>query len=274
MKQRVSYLFVFLLSYASFTYSQVSETLSFEQAKLEMLCQAIRFNYRYQGQSAYIKTLDCRSLKALGNSIPSRFKSSTRLYRTYAERSYSQLPDIESRLEKLQKDLIAELESIGQIAHGHNAKKLLEWNRALQQLNREFEGIRARTLQRQSQTQEAMPVPEATFSEQTEQETTMLQENTHDISTGLVENVPSHENHGLWIITILSVFVALTSASIAYVIYVRSKSEMAALREIVYERYNLLDRRFDLFYQQLTKQDQEAGANPPSGPQAEEDDEA
>jgi hypothetical protein len=49
---------------------------------------------------------------------------------------------------------------------------------------------------------------------------------------------------------------------------------MAALREVVYERYNLLDRRFDLFYQQLTKQDQETGANPPSGPQAEEDDEA
>jgi hypothetical protein len=37
---------------------------------------------------------------------------------------------------------------------------------------------------------------------------------------------------------------------------VRSKSEIAALREMVYERYNLLDRRFDLFYQQLSKQRQ------------------
>ncbi|GIV40168.1 MAG: hypothetical protein KatS3mg033_1968 [Thermonema sp.] len=266
MIQRASIFFVFLLSYTSFTYAQVNESLAFEQAKLRMLCEAIRFNYQYQGQAAYVKTLDCRSLKALGKSIPSRFKSSTRLYKTYAARTYSQLPDLESRLEKLQKDLIAELEGIGQVAHGNNNKKLQEWNSALLRLNREFENIRTSAIR-----QYLSPESEIDMSSQKEEtsgEVTSLQQievpaPVESYSPLQKEEVP-HGHHGLWIIAILSAFVALAAAGTAYVIHVRSKSEIAALREMLYERYNLLDRRFDLFYKQLSGQEQQKSPEAPS----------
>lgn len=254
MWQRFYLLFCFMLIYASFAYTQGNESLAFEQAKLQMLCEAIRFNYRYQGQASYVKTLDCRSLQALGNSLPSRFKSSTRLYNTYARRSYEQLTDLESRLEKLQKDLIAELEGIGQIAHGNDSKKLQIWNDALRQLNREFDIIRSNAIRQQLATEKQAPFVHPKENDANgRSEILAPEENTTPVSS---QKTAANGHHGLWIISILSAFVALAAAGTAYVIHVRSKSEIAALREMVYERYNLLDRRFDLFYQQLSKQRQ------------------
>ncbi|NIK74649.1 hypothetical protein FHS56_002178 [Thermonema lapsum] len=257
MRQRFYLLFCFMLIYASFAYTQGNESLAFEQAKLQMLCEAIRFNYKYQGQASYVKTLDCRSLQALGNSLPSRFKSSTRLYNTYARRSYEQLTDLESRLEKLQKDLIAELEGIGQIAHGNDSKKLQIWNDALRQLNREFDIIRSNAIRQQLATEKQAPFVHPKENDVNEpSEISAPEQEAVNIAPISSQKTAANGYHGLWIISILSAFVALAAAGTAYVIHVRSKSEIAALREMVYERYNLLDRRFDLFYQQLLKQKQ------------------
>lgn len=239
-------------------YAQNNQAFVFEQAKLKLLCEAIRFNYRYQGQALYLKTLDCSSLPALGRSIPSSFKSSTRLYQQYAHQSYAQLPDLASRLDKLSKDLIAELEGIGQVAHGNKPEELQKWNRGLQELMAQFHNICQQALLSTNPPEEEEHKQAEKHSAASKQQA-IEEESSEPLPSSATHKTDSyaHTHHGLWIITILSCLIALVACGMTYLIYVRTKSEVQLLRETLYERYNLLDQRFDYFYQQLQKQEED-----------------
>ena len=60
----------------------------FEKGKLQVICQAVKFNCLQQGKMDIIEKISCETLGSLEKSIPASFKGSKKLVADYKKKTY------------------------------------------------------------------------------------------------------------------------------------------------------------------------------------------
>jgi hypothetical protein len=221
----------------------------YEKAKLQMLCQAVQFNCLQQGKTEIAIKLDCSDLQTLEKTIPVNFKASKTLLQNFKNRGYTKITDLSGKLDRLQKDISAELKGLGNRLYPKDKAAQNRWQRGLDSLNIVFEKTRQDAI---AQLPEGTSNPEIPKNK-TPEITTTEQENTVTPITITDGSKNADTDHtGLWIITILAILISFLSIGYAYLISRTTSHRIREWDKLLRERYNHLDARLD---KMATKED-------------------
>lgn len=225
-----------------FVFAQNNNTQLFEKGKLQVICQAVKFNCLQQGKMDIIEKISCETLGSLEKSIPASFKGSKKLVADYKKKTYPNLKTTDAKLERINKDILDELKKLGTRIN-KEADKLVAWEKGVDSLALVFGKIREEIV---AETSESNNNQEENIT------TKPPTENAEDVTATIVtpqtnENSTkgAESNTGLWIITIVSALAAFVSLGMAYMVQKTSEHKIRELEMLVKERYQHLDTRLD-----------------------------
>ncbi|MGD1841055.1 MAG: hypothetical protein ACFB0B_09185 [Thermonemataceae bacterium] len=227
------------------TQAQTTEAL-YEEAKLTMVCKAIQFNCREQGQKQIADQLTCESYASINTTLPANFKSSRRILNTFKGKKYANTADLEGRLDQLSEEVINELRRIGNAVKNSQAEKD-SWQAKVDEVVMDFTRVKDEAL---------LAATPATTQDEEENETapvaTQEEETTTPLTPYTDEEKATESNTGLWITTILATLIALVSLGYAYMVKSTVLHRIKQAEGMYRERYIHLDERMD---QLITKEE-------------------
>ena len=223
--------FSILICLFTATYGQSA----FEKAKIEILCQAIRFNHIMQNKAEIANKLDCSSLETISKTLPNASRASKNILASYKNRSYSQISDETKRIQQLKKDVLLEFKKLAPRI-SKSAEFQEKWQQGLDSLSAILD--KNLSLPSNEDAQAENKTPE---SKETELQETII---PYEGNTKLPAPEPS-SNTGLWIISILAVLIAFLSVGYAYLTQKTTAHKLKELENLLKERYNHLDTRMD-----------------------------
>ncbi len=255
---RLSLLFcaVFLLLFGSAYLSPLSaqqkgQEALFEASKLQMLCQAVRFNCLAQGKYEVAKQINCESFAKLERSIPNSYKTSKKLLSQLKGKQYNNYPLIEERIEKLSADIAEELLKIGNAVKKTKEDKLA-WQSSVDSLTLSFQQVRDEAMRKAAelpaeQETQAPPIQEELPSTNGEQST-----QNESLPPIQIQDPATQSSTGLWMLTILSILIAFVSLGYAYMIKMTVLQRIRQAEAMYAERYAILAEQIQ---QSLSRED-------------------
>ncbi len=237
------YFSIFLITFfinSNIIFAQNNTNQLFEKGKLQVICQAVKFNCLQQGKMDIIEKISCENLASLEKSIPASFKASKKLVADYKKKTYPNLKTTDAKLERINKDVLDELKKLGTRIN-KEADKQVAWEKGVDSLALVFGKIREEIVQ---------DAPETNNNQEENLTTKPPTENSEDVTATIVspktdEKSSSESNTGLWIITIMSALAAFVSLGMAYMVQKTSEHKIRELEMLVKERYQHLDTRMD-----------------------------
>jgi hypothetical protein len=215
-----------------FCYIHTFGQSEFEKAKLEILCQAIRYNHLMQGKAEIANQLDCSSLQSLEKTTPKSSKASKNLLIAYKNKLYKQFPSDKDKAKQLKKEVWAELKALA--PRINKSREFQEkWQKGLDSLSKELDNSLSLGSDEVS-TNEVIP----------ENNTNNLEETIIPVERPKTSNA-EQSNTGLWIIAILAILISFLSVGYAYLTQKTTAHKLKELDNLVKERYNHLDVRMD-----------------------------
>ncbi|MEM9983307.1 MAG: hypothetical protein AAF734_12485, partial [Bacteroidota bacterium] len=228
------------------TQAQTTEAL-YEEAKLAMVCKAIQFNCREQGQKQIADQLTCDSYASINTTLPANFKSSRRILTSFKGKEYPNATGLEERLDQLSEEVIKELRRIGNAVRNSQAEKN-DWQAKVDELVMDFTRVKDETL--------LAATPTTTQDDEEENDTAPVATQEETTTTPLPpytdEEKTTESNTGLWITTILATLIALVSLGYAYMVKSTVLHRIKQAEGMYRERYIHLDERMD---QLITKEE-------------------
>jgi len=204
----------------------------FEKAKLEILCQAIRYNHAMQGKSEVANQLDCSTLQTLEKSIPNASRSSKNMIIAYKNKNYPQIPAEIDKIKQLKKEVITELKKLGSRIN-KDAQFQAKWQKGLDSLS---------TLLNENLS---LPTDESQNGEnKIDSSNPNLEETVIPVERPKT-NEGEQTHAGLWIITILAMMIAFLSVGYSYLTQKTTAHKLKEVDALLKERYNHLDVRID-----------------------------
>lgn len=209
--------------------------IPFEKAKLEILCQAIKFNHTQQNKAEIANKIDCSTLQTLEKTTPNASRASKNIISTYKNKNYPNLSSDEEKIKQFKKDIWKELRSLAPRI-SKSADFQAKWKIGLDSLSASLD---------------------KTLGITTANEGVQMNNSKNDRNTGEIEEtiIPaenqklplpeSSSNTGLWIITILSILIAFVSVGYAYLIAKTTSHRIKEMENMFKERYQHLDTRMD-----------------------------
>lgn len=223
---------IFVFAFFLLHFSLFAQT-SFEKAKLEILCQAIRFNHIQQNKVEIASKIDCSSLQSLEKTTPNSSRASKNIISAYKNKTYTNLSTDEEKIRQFKKEVWRELRNLAPRI-SKSAEFQAKWRTGLDSLSASLDktlGI---------STEEGVQSSEKKEDSDVEvQETIIPAEN---------QRLPAPEassNTGLWIITILSILIAFVSLGYAYLVAKTTSHRIKEMENMFKERYQHLDTRLD-----------------------------
>jgi hypothetical protein len=223
--------FSILICLFTATYGQSA----FEKAKIEILCQAIRFNHIMQNKAEIANKLDCSSLETISKTLPNASRASKNILASYKNKSYSQISDETKRIQQLKKDILLEFKKLAPRI-SKSAEFQAKWQRGLDSISVALdqslalptdEGVQAENKNNDNKDNEL------------EETVIPYERNNNKIPA------PESSNTGLWIISILAVLISFLSVGYAYLTQKTSTHRLKEMENLLKERYNHLDTRMD-----------------------------
>lgn len=209
--------------------------IPFEKAKLEILCQAVRFNHIQQGKIDIARKIDCSTLQTLEKTIPNSSRASKNIISAYKNKVYSNLISDEEKIRQFKKDIWKELRSLAPRI-SKSADFQVKWKTGLDSLSTSLD---------------------KTLGIATTDEGVQMNDSKGNTNTGEVEEmiIPAENqklpppetssNTGLWIIAILSILIAFVSVGYAYLVAKTTSHRIKEMENMFKERYQHLDTRMD-----------------------------
>lgn len=240
-KKNIYFCLFFLTFFANnqTVFAQNNPSQLFEKGKLQVICQAVKFNCLQQGKMDIIEKISCETLGSLEKSIPASFKASKKLVADYKKKTYPNLKTADAKLERINKDVLDELKKLGSRIN-KEADKQVAWEKGVDSLALVFGKIREDI------------VAETPESNNTQEENITAKpptENTEDVTATIVspkaDGKTAESNTGLWIISIVSALAAFVGLGMAYMVQKTSEHKIRELEMLVKERYQHLDTRMD-----------------------------
>ncbi|MCU0440249.1 MAG: hypothetical protein MUC49_20355 [Raineya sp.] len=212
----------------------------FEKAKLEILCQAIRFNHIMQGKAEVANQLDCSSLQTLEKSVPNASRASKNMITAYKSKAYQQIPAETDKIKQLKKEVFNDLKKLAPRIN-KSADFQAKWQKGLDSLSTLLD------------SNLSLPVDETTQNTEpkTDNANPDLEETIIPVERPK-NNTGEQSNTGLWIITILAMMISFLSVGYAYLTQKTTAHKLKEMDNLVKERYNHLDVRMD---KMLTKEE-------------------
>lgn len=218
----------FLIAICSFT--TVYGQNAFEKAKVEILCQTIRYNHIMQNKAEVANKLDCSSLETMNKSLPNASRASKNILSIYKKKTYAQISDETTRIQALKKDVLLEFKKLAPRI-SKSAEFQAKWQQGLDSISVALEQSLA------------LPSDEGVQVENKEHE---LEETVipYEHNTNKLPALES-SNTGLWIISILAALISFLSLGYAYLTQKTTAHKLKEIETLLKERYNQLDVRMD-----------------------------
>ncbi len=209
--------------------------IPFEKAKLEILCQAIKFNHIQQNKAEIANKIDCSTLLTLEKTTPNSSRASKNIISAYKNKNYAHLSSDEEKIKQFKKDVWKELRSLAPRI-SKSADFQAKWKIGLDSLSASLDKTLGIT----------------TTDEGVQRNDSKSDTNTGEIQETIIpaenQKLPPPEassNTGLWIITILSILIAFVSMGYAYLIAKTTSHRLKEMENMFKERYQHLDTRMD-----------------------------
>lgn len=209
---------------------------SFEKAKLEILCQTIRYSHIQQNKENIAKKIDCSTLQTLEKTVPTSSRASKNIISAYKNKNYPHLSTEEEKIVQFKKDIWKEFRSLGpRISKSPDFQA--KWKAGLDSLSVVLDKTLGIFSDEGVQIHENKT--EENFTSSQIEETIIQNENP---------KLPPPENSsntGLWIIAILSILTAFVSLGYAYLVAKTTSHRIKEMENMFKERYQHLDNRLD-----------------------------
>ncbi|GAB4123391.1 MAG: hypothetical protein OHK0045_23600 [Raineya sp.] len=209
---------------------------SFEKAKIEILCQAIRFNHIMQNKAEIANKLDCSSIETMNKSLPNASRASKNILAAYKNKTYPNIAEEIDKIKKLKKDILSELKKLAPRI-SKSADFQAQWQRGLDSLSAVLD--QSLSLPNEEALQVEDKTPE---NKETKLEETII---PYERDANKLPNPEAGSNTGLWIISILAVLISFLSVGYAYITQKTSTHKLQEMEKLLKERYNHLDTRID-----------------------------
>ena len=202
----------------------------FDQGKLDIVCQSIKF---YLSANAHVNAsndINCSSIEAIEASIPGEYKATARFFKLFKRKRYRSYGrgKLERRLQKLIKDIDTELKKI---------RKDAAWDNQRKQLMLSLEKAKNAVINPTSMQSRPDSTP------------TNAQENdTNTVNTQPKKSTPKQTEDDT-MSTVLSIVAILALGGLAYFFYQKMnelQQQIADLEEAFREKYSRLDNRLDM----------------------------
>lgn len=225
----------FLLIFNSFLLMSYGQN-DFEKAKIEILCQAIRFNHIMQNKAEIANKLDCSSLETMNKTLPNASRASKNILAAYKNKAYANITDDTKKIQQLKKDILAEFKKLAPRI-SKSADFQAKWQKGMDSLSAVLdqslslpndEGVQVENKDNDNKEHEL--------------EETVIPYERNNTKLPTPEN---SSNTGLWIISILAVLIAFLSVGYAYLTQKTTAHKLKEIEGLLKERYNHLDVRMD-----------------------------
>lgn len=225
----------FLLTFTSLLTATQGQS-AFEKAKVEILCQAIRFNHIMQNKAEIANKLDCTSLETMNKSLPNASRASKNVLAAYKSKNYAHIPEEINRIKQLKKDILLEFKKLAPRI-SKSAEFQAKWQKGIDSLSIILD-------QNLSLPNEEGVQVENKNNDNKEHE---LEETVipYERNTNKIPSSETNSNTGLWIISILAVLIAFLSVGYAYLTQKTTTHKLKEMEGLLKERYNHLDVRMD-----------------------------
>ena len=202
----------------------------FDQGKLDIVCQAIKFYLRANAHLNASNGIDCSSLDAIEVSIPEEYKATSRFFKLFKRKRYRSYGrgKLDRRLEKLIKDIDVELKKV---------RKDTSWENQRQQLIASL-----------NQTKNNLLNPTTDLNTNADSTSKTQESNTNQPSTQTKKDTPKQTEDNT-MSTVLSIVAILALGGLAYFFYQKMnefQQQIADLEEAFREKYSRLDNRLDM----------------------------
>ena len=225
----------FLLIFTSLLTATQGQS-AFEKAKIEILCQAIRFNHIMQNKAEIANKLDCTSLETMNKSLPNASRASKNVLAAYKSKNYANIPEEINRIQQLKKDILLEFKKLAPRI-SKSAEFQAKWQKGIDSLSIILD-------QNLSLPNEEGVQVENKNNDNKEHE---LEETVipYERNTNKLPSPETNSNTGLWIISILAVLISFLSVGYAYLTQKTTAHKLKEMEGLLKERYNHLDVRMD-----------------------------
>lgn len=230
---------IFSLLLPFFSLSAIYGQNAFEKAKLEILCQTIRFNHTMQGKADIANKIDCSSLETMSKTLPNASRASKDILVRYKSKNYPQITDENAKIRQLKKEVVSELKKLApRISKAADFQA--KWQQGLDSLSAALDQ------QLSLPTEEGVQV-ENKPSTSTDNKDSELEETVipYERNSNKLPTPEASSNTGLWIISILAVLIAFLSVGYAYLTQKTTAHKLKEMEGLLKERYNHLDVRMD-----------------------------
>ncbi len=206
------------------------EENKFDQGKLDIVCQSIKFYLKANAHLNASNSIDCNSLDAIEASIPEEYKATARFFKLFKRKRYRSYGrgKLERRLKKLIKDIDTELKKV---------RKDASWETQRKQLMTSLETVVNDMLK---------PTPSVSLPDSTQ--TSKQENNSNTVNTPPKTNTPKPTENDT-MSTVLSIVAILALGGLAYFFYQKMnelQQQIADLEEAFLEKYSRLDNRLDM----------------------------
>lgn len=210
---------------------------TFEKAKLEILCQAIRFSHTMQGKADVANKIDCSSIETLSKTLPNASRASKDLLLRYRGKTYPQVIDETEKIQQLKKEVLAEIRKLAPRI-SKSADFQAKWQQGVDSLSAVLE---QKLLLPSDESSQNNPTPNVE-NKNTELEETII---PYERNTNKLPAPEASSNTGLWIISILAVLISFLSVGYAYLTQKTTAHKLKEMENLLKERYHHLDVRMD-----------------------------
>ncbi|WP_299459300.1 hypothetical protein [uncultured Microscilla sp.] len=209
------------------------EEAKYDEGKLEIICQSIKFYLSANARENASNAIDCSSLEAIEQTIPEDYRATNRFFNLFKKKRYRSYGrgKLGRRLEKLIKDINTELQKTRQDAAWTNKlAKLIE--RLIKVKDLVIQGKSVNSIHETSDTSQQANVPTST-TQQKPKEKTPKQTDDRPMSIFL---------------SIVSLIAVIALGVMAYRFFQKLneiQEQIADLDEAFKEKYSRLDNRID-----------------------------
>ncbi|OJJ20138.1 hypothetical protein BKI52_16840 [marine bacterium AO1-C] len=202
----------------------------FDQGKLDIVCQAIKFYLKANAHANASNGIECSSLESIEASIPEEYKATTRFFKLFKRKRYRSYGrgKLDRRLQKLIKDIDTELKKI---------RKDTSW-----------ESQRKRLMISLEEAKNSVVSPGNTQSRPDSTPTSSQEDSTNTVNNQPKTSTPKQTEDDT-MSTVLSIVAILALGGLAYFFYQKMnelQQQIADLEEAFREKYSRLDNRLDM----------------------------
>jgi len=225
----------FSLIFSSFLSAAYGQN-AFEKAKIEILCQAIRFNHLMQNKAEVANKLDCSSLETMSRTLPNASRASKNILAAYKSKTYANISEEIKKIQQLKKEVLLEFKKLApRISKSADFQE--KWQKGIDSLSVVLDQSLSLP------TEEGVQVE----SKNKENKAYELEETVipYEPNANKLPNPETSSNTGLWIISILAVLISFLSVGYVYLTQKTTAHKLKEMEGLLKERYNHLDVRMD-----------------------------